>query len=888
MIESVYQRFVKRNYGLPRSQWLVLAVLLFSFTLIHAQQYDIRLSWSAQPKTFNLNNGKTIIQPTFTNASQGAPDGFLPVFSQVSPATTDGKVSVQLVNPVYVAAGQVDNSSLKYIHSSVEASGRIIYYHKKPKLYLSVLPFRKNPASGAIERLESFTLKVTVTPKGGEKSLHSYASNSALANGTWFKISVPADGIYKIDFNFIKKTLGIDPTTINLNTLAIFGNGGGMVPDVAGGSRPDDLVENPTMVVDNNGNGKFDNGDFLLFYGQMADAWIYDSIHQTFSHQKNLYTDVNYYFLTIDAGTGKRAQTTSTALIPSKTVTTFDDHAYHDSDIVSLLQSGKEWLGEEMTSFSPTQSFSFNFPNIVTGSRVVVNSDLAFAVVNSTSTTSLSVNGQAVFAQFDPGISINSGTEYPLVDTPNDSIGGFTANSSQLNVTYSFVPQSDPSGTNTCYVDWLELTAQRQLSLTGNAMTFRSIASTTVPACNFELSNAGSNTVVWNVTNIGSIGQMQGNLNGSTLSFNAATSQLQEFIAFNSNAGFSNPSFVGTVPNQNLHAIGQPNMVIVAFDDFMSAAKDLANYHSSNDNITVSVVPLSQAYNEFASGKPDISAIRDMMKMMYDRAGSDTTKWPRYLLLLGDGSFDPKGRTPNADNFINTYQSYVSNDPLNSYTSDDFFGLLDDGDGGDIGGVQYLDVGVGRLTADDETSAQAMVNKIKNYKNLTAACATCVSANTNNSWRNVLTFVADYLFNGGTSFEMNSDQLAESTRASYPVYNYVKINTDAYKLETTPAGDRFPDVNAAILAQINAGTLVINWVGHGDEVTWSNGRIFTLSMITSLQNQYLPLFITATCDFSRYDGPTVTGGETLLNNWPEVPLRLFQLCVWFTRALMPV
>lgn len=867
MIGSVSQGFVARFYDLRPVRLLIIAALTFFSVWAKGQQFEVRLNWSTQLKTYHTTAGKSITQPTFTNATASSQYDLLPVYNLVTNASiSSGKVAVEILNPVYAPAGAIDNASLKFIKTTATAYGRISLYHKRPKLGLTVLPFRKNPGTGAIERLESFTLKATVTSSGQAKSLHSYAANSVLASGTWFKLSVNADGIYKIDFNFIKKNLGIDPSTINLSTLAIFGNGGGMVPDVAGGNRPDDLTENPTLFVDNNGNGKFDNGDFLLFYGQMADAWNYDTSSQTFSHQKNLYTDVNYYFLTTDAGTGKRVQTVSTGLIPSKTITTFDDHAYHDSDIVNLLESGKEWLGEEMTSFSNTQSLSFNFPNIVTGSPVKVVSELGISVPNSPSTTSLSINGQTVLTQTDAGISINSGTEYPDLYEPNQNSGSFTANSAQMNVTYTFSPQSDPSGSAACYIDWIELTAQRQLSLFGNAMTFRSIASTSVPACNFVLGNAGSSTVVWNVTSLGSISQMPGTLSGSNLSFTAATSQLQEFIAFNTNASFNNPVFVGSVPNQNLHAMGQPNMVIVVYDDFLSAANDLASYHRANDHITVTVVPVSQVYNEFGSGKPDISAIRDMIKMPYDRGGSDSALWPRCLLLFGDGSFDPKNRIADANNYINCYESYDSYEQIYSYTSDDFFGLLDDGDGGDIGDLQYLDIGVGRLTADDETSAQNMVNKVKNYRNLTAACATCVTANTNNSWRNVLSFVADYPYQGVTDFEVNSEELAESTRASYPVYNYSKIYCDAYKLDPTPAGDRFPDCNAAILNQLNTGTLVINWVGHGDEVTWSNGRIFTYSEIQALQNQYWPLFITATCDFSRYDQPSETGGETLLAN----------------------
>jgi hypothetical protein len=129
----------------------------------------------------------------------------------------------------------------------------------------------------------------------------------------------------------------------------------------------------------------------------------------------------------------------------------------------------------------------------------------------------------------------------------------------------------------------------------------------------------------------------------------------------------------------------------------------LANFHRTHRGLTVAVVKLSELYTEFGCGKPDISAIRNFMRMLYDRAGSDTALMPRYLLLMGDGSFDPQNRVPNNKNFVPTYQSYESFSELNSFTSDDFYGLLDANEGGDIAaGNQKMDVAVGRLPVESE------------------------------------------------------------------------------------------------------------------------------------------------------------------------------------------
>ncbi len=863
-MESVSPVFKKKNSGFNTLGLLIIAGMLCGLKA-NAQDFARKLTWSATPKTMAVVGGAKITQPTFTRAAHMTEYGMLPVYNEVISVNNGSAVSVQVINPVYSAAGNIDNASIKYITSAVSATGQMSYYRKQPRAFVSVLPFRKNPTTGALEKLESFTLRVSVAPLHQLKSLNSYAANSVLSSGTWYKVSVNADGIYKIDYNFLKKTLGVDPSTVNINKLAIFGNGGGMVPDKNSIARPDDLQENPTMFIDNNGNGQFDNGDYLLFYGQMADDWKLNTTSNRFYHEKNLYSDVSYYFLTTDAGTGKRAQTVSVSGGDvNRSFNYFDEHAYRENDQYNLGQSGKTWLGDELTSFSTTESFSFSFPGLITSDTVIFNSSVA---VNSaySSTTVASINGQPIIHHADGGIATQ---QYQQSANPQTVSKGFLANSSNLNVAYNFTVTADPSGTAAFYIDWFELLFKRNLSLSGDAMPFRTIASIGPGVVStFQLSNATSNTVVWDVTNIGGIQQMSSTLSGSQLSFAANTDQLREFIAFNTNGSLSNPQYIEQVPNQNLHATGQPNMVIVAYDDFATAANDLANYHTSTDNISTKVVLLSQVYNEFASGKPDISAIRDFMEMLYQRAGNDTSKLPRYLLLFGDGSYDPKSRIANANNFVPTYQSSESYSPLNTYTADDFFGLLDQNEGGQIEtGDQMVDLAIGRLPVATETEAEAMVTKIKNYKSSSTGCATCAKVSTNNSWRNVITFISDYLFDGGDIFEYASDQLAESQRSLYPTYNYSKIYTDAYKLQATPAGDRFPDVNAAILNSINTGTLVINWVGHGGETNWSNARTFNMADIIPLANQFYPLFVTATCDFSRFDLPDRTAGEWIVVN----------------------
>jgi hypothetical protein len=835
---------------------------LFAPAFVKAQDYKRTIVWGAKTRVFSTIDGKTITQPTFKDAGHLEKYNLLPVYSESISLNSAAEVTAQIINPVYSSAF-IDNSVTDFLKTEALVTAVVAYKRKKPSAYIEILPFRKN-AAGQVEKLESFTLRVMITPKPQYKAGNAYASNSVLANGTWYKIAVTADGMYKVDYNFIKNTLNINPSSINLNRLAIFGNGGGMLPDRNDVAYPDDLLENPTLLIDNNSNNQFDQDDYLLFYGQMPDKWIYNSGTQSFTHEKNLFSDKNFYFLTTDAGTGKRVSTASPAGTPNQTITEFDDHVFRDQDEENTLKSGRIWLGDKMTSFNNTKSFSYNFPNLVTSTPVKLISYIG-AKTSYGSNTIVNINGQNLITHFDSGINPNN--SYPAGAIPYTNTAYYNASGSTVNVDYTFNVSNDPTGTAATYINYFELHLKRGLSMVGDAMTFRSIASVgNSNLSEFRLQNANGNIKVWDVTDVGNIQQMNAVLSGSQLSFVTATDVMREFMAFNPYAGFSLPEYIGQIANQNLHSIGEPDMVIVSYDGFVSASEELANFHRSNEGISVAVVKLSELYNEFGCGKPDISAIRNFMRMLYDRAGGDTASMPRYLLLMGDGSFDPKDRVPGNKNFVPTYQSYESYSQTASYTSDDFFGLLDANEGGDISdNSQKMDISIGRIPVETEQEAWEVVNKIKNYKYPTASGLSCVEITSNNSWRNMVTFIGD---DEDSNTHLNgSENICEATRTAYPVYNYDKIYLDAYKQLSTPAGDRYPDVSTAILNRINSGSLIINWIGHGGETNWAHERIFNMADIVQLQNkEKLPLFITATCEFSRYDLPDRTAGEWLITN----------------------
>jgi hypothetical protein len=293
----------------------------------------------------------------------------------------------------------------------------------------------------------------------------------------------------------------------------------------------------------------------------------------------------------------------------------------------------------------------------------------------------------------------------------------------------------------------------------------------------------------------------------------------------------------------------------VVHPKFLSQANELADFHRSTYNYKVHVVTTQQVYNEFSGGNQDITAIKTFMKMFYDRAGFDDSKMPDYLLLFGDASYDYKYRISGNTNFVPAYQSVNSTQPTRSYISDDYFGFLDDSESDAL--TSSLDIGIGRFPVRSIQEANNVVRKIKRYHERPDVL---------NPWRSWLAFVGD---DEDARIHMRDcDDLAKNVQNNNPIYNLNKIYFDAYPQLTTAAGDRYPQVNEAITDAVTRGSLIVTYVGHGGETGWGHERVLTVPEINAWSNDdRYSLFLTATCEFSRFDDPQRTsGGEfTFLN-----------------------
>ncbi|MBO5142998.1 MAG: type IX secretion system sortase PorU, partial [Clostridia bacterium] len=563
----------------------------------------------------------------------------------------------------------------------------------------------------------------------------------------------------------------------------------------------------------------------------------------------NTYSFYGYYFVTSDFPTQKLIQT-SKPLEPTtnEIITSFTDYYLYEKDEVNLLNSGRVFLGDQFNQSQLTRNYSINVPNIIANEAVIQLSVAHTAVVDAS--MELKLNDYLL-----ENISLQERDKIDIIATKSIIKRNFTPKDNdkiKIQLTYS-LPSS------TAYLDYLVLNIQRKLQkISGDYLLFRNVKY--IENSNnftYKLSNANSNIQIWDVSEQHDVKQIPSNFNNSNLTFVVNCLPQREYVAVDvKKDNFLIPKTIGKVNNQNLHSLGQADMVIIAPSEFVNAANRLAEVHYRMDGLTVFVVTPDVIYNEFSSGTPDATAYRRFMKMFYDRA-KDVGNAPKYLLLFGDGSFDNrqilKANTDKDIYRLLTYQSKESFDDINSYTTDDYFGLLDDEDGVFIL-TNTLDIAVGRIPAYTKEQAEGVVDKLIRY----------IDNENLGYWKNRTLFLAD---DGDDNLHVREmDSVANVFHRNNPDYLVRKLYLDSYIQEVSSIGETYPVLKKEFLDYINDGVLFVNYMGHSGYNNWTNEQILTVADIESLYNQKLPLFITASCSFSRFDDFKLSGGEALMTN----------------------
>jgi hypothetical protein len=714
---------------------------------------------------------------------------------------------------------------------------------KQTGILVEIMPFIHDLATNQILKLSSFTLNFAESDKPEAITSKTYASSSVLSQGSWYKLAVTQTGIYRLDYNDLV-AMGINPATINSGKIGIFGRGGTMLPEPNNQPRADDLPE-ITIEITGQGDGSFDQGDHIVFYAQGPTSWQYNNMKQMWEHTPHLYADTISYFLTPDQGTGKRILAkASSAETETDIVDSYDFYATFDENNFNLVKSGRQWFSQVFDVIT-SRSYSFDIPALASGNEVKVRSVTAAKSINASS-FELSVGSQAWTVSHSP-ISTSDGS---AVATGAVYYKTLQSVSLPLKVDVRYIKTSTSAAG---YLDFLDINARCALKFSSGQLHFRDSRSFgSGRTALYRVTSAAGKAKIWDVTNPLTIFAINANTDGNDLVFKLPADTIRQFVAYDESQ-FLKPVFVHKIQNQNLHATTGVDMVIIAPQLFMAQAVRLATFHANATNLNVLVLDPTTIYNEFASGTVDITAIRDFMKMLYDRAATD--KMPKYLLLFGDGSYDYKDKIASNTNFIPTWQSVESFDPIHSIATDDYFGILDDNEGKSYSDV--IDMGIGRLPVANALEAEQAVDKIIHYS--------VASPENMSDWRDMVTFVAD---DEDDEHVEHSEILANDLNTNYPEMNIDKVYLDSYIQVASSSGNRYPDVNKAITQRVEKGSLILNYIGHGGETGWAHEQVLTVNEINNWSNfDNMPVFVTATCEFSRFDDPgRRAAGEYVLTN----------------------
>ncbi len=773
------------------------------------------------------------------------------------------KNSITVTNVRY---GSVSSEELKKINPNnlpTKLEYSISSTMARDELYtiFNISPIIKK--NGTYQKVLSFDINYTYGSQ--RKNAPPALTNSVLATGQWFKFKVPKTGVYKLDKSFLND-IGMNTDGINPRNIKIYGNGGSSLPLLNRQTKYFDLPENAIQVV-GEADGSFDGGDYILFYGTSTEGYVKEN-----DSNLNPYSDDSYYYVTVGGTPGKRVvpmvEPSGAATI---NITEFDDYQFYESDEYSPSKVGRKWFGNRF-DIENEQSFSFEFPNIVSGKPITLT---VKAAATSESTTSMAVSANSTsldplnFAKLGNGNLL--GMDQLTVDIP--------ANGETVTVDLEYNNAGNPSSVG--YLDYISIWAKRKLSgVTGQLLFQYNDAATITGVGEYQITNATQFSQVWDVTDFQFITSKQNENNAATLSFKQTMGQLRNYVAINPNdyyvpvklaqAQVQNQNLKGTIFKDQSGNFKDVDYIIITAPFLIQPALRLATYHKNLQGLNVKVVTTDKIYEEFSSGRQDIAAIRNFIRYVYYNASS-VEKRVKYVGIMGDASIDYKNRLANNNNIVPTYQTQLGTSISNSFMSDDFFGNMDE-DEGTIGGRTYdigsnsaltdidlLDIAMGRIVVDNVSLANAMVDKIIRYE----------SQSSYGNWRNNFVLISDDVDKASEDIlEKKLDSLGNVIEAEKPFINVKKIHSDSYQQQASAGGNRYPQVNEAIKSAIDVGAIIIDYFGHGGEDGLSSEVIYTKETAIELKNaDNLPCIITVTCEFTKFDNPLrITAGELTYQN----------------------
>ncbi len=835
---------------------IVFSILFFwTVTCAFGQiKRQFSLDWSQQ-NTYQIGNSEYKI-PVFNsrNFEFNPVDGTILFQEVILDNQYINDKSVRVLNVVYedIASKDLGVLSQKNIPNTLVYSVRNSFSRDEINNVVVCSPIINQ--SGQFKKVISFELEYELAPIPAFRFQKSNSiTNSVLSSGDWYRFSVVKSGAYKITKSFLA-SMGVNTIGLSPQSVRVFGNGGRMLPLSNAENYPDDLQEVSVQIIGNQ-DAVFGEDEFILFYGEGVDNW--DEKNQT---HVNLFEDKSYYYVLINTGTSKQMSAIS---IPQEAATTqintYDLHLYHEVDLINPARIGRKWFGESFTTNS-SQNYSFSIPNYIPSEPCLIKVN---ALASSPVTTSLAVvvNGENLGGLTFSAVADASN----VLATEVFYSTQYIPKSPDFTIALSYNNQGIP--TSESYLDYVSVDTKCALNGYGKQFLFSN--SSTIQngtIAEYVLGNASAIRQIWDVTDIYNIATYTHD-GQSSLSFKQRLNGLKKYVAIDYSdlyvpslevqSKVSTQNIKGTVFQDAKGDFQDVDYVIITPNAYLNQANRLADLHRVKSGLSVRVLTLNEIYHEFSSGKQDVAAIRNAIKYIYTNA-SDTSKRLKYVCLFGGASFDYKNRIPNNTNIVPVFHANNGYSLVRTFMSDDFYGLMDYPEG-EMLFYSGIDVAVGRILFKNSAEATTVVDKIINYENEASL----------GKWRNDILLVSDDVDAAWEDvIQKGVDDVGKVISTERPFVNVKKIHMDAYVQETSSGGNRYPEVRNEIKNQLEKGVLVFDYFGHGGEDGLAKERIFEKSDAQELKNKNkLPLVITATCEYSRFDNPyRPTAGELIYLN----------------------
>jgi len=681
-------------------------------------------------------------------------------------------------------------------------------------------------------------------------STSNYATTSKLASGKWVKITIAENGIYELTYNELT-AMGFS----NPENVRVYGQGGNRISEALTGTAVDDLK--PVPVVRSNNK--------ICFYGNGPIAFSISDYSTTphYTRVFNPYSQVACYFLTEESGTETNPANAAAVSMTSgyTDLPTSLNYFYHEKELISLSNSGKEMLGESF-AINPVL-VDYSLPQIA-DSSVVVQTALAANVSvlsyvtaylhsgNTTDSMSYTVSSSRIYKPSSSYVFYNTASPFAKIKLTEPAETG------QLEPALIF--SSSSYSINEARLDYFIITYSRNNVIQDgdNGQLPMGFAKLTGSE-RVLLPGASSNMMVWNITDKYApkvVSTTAYSEDGNTgRAFMAPSATTAQYIAFDPTQTLKKITSYETIENQNLHGMAVPEMLIITDKYYHDQAQRIADLHAAVDGLKVTVVDQDKVFNEFSSGTRDGMAYRLLCKMLYDR---DATTF-KYLLLFGTGSLDNREILGEHAHTLLTYQSDNSNYEDYTYTSDDFFGFLSDNSGTSLSSDK-LSIGVGRIPCSSLDEAASDVDKLVEYY-----------ANPDYGvWRNNTTVSSDspdagqYLFQGegyanlifnelGTGMHVN-----KAHNSMYP-RSTDQASTDEERKTATTAKQHISNL-------FKAGQYFFTYVGHAGPTTLTKyNRMWTNADVSNTIYSYYPIVTTACCDVARFDSDTRGIAESMFH-----------------------